>query len=528
MNNYIVIARKWRPQTFDEIKGQDHVITTLKNSISAKRIAHAYLFTGIRGVGKTTAARVLAKALNCAQGTTINPCLSCASCCEIAEGKSIDVLEIDGASNRGIDRIRELREGIAYLPSRDRYKIYIIDEVHMLTTEAFNALLKTLEEPPSHVIFIFATTEPHKIPETITSRCQRFDFRRIPLRVIVEQIEKVAEKEDIKIAPDAIKIIARESEGSIRDSQSLLDQIISFAGNEIKKDDVQNILGLPDRQWFIDILKSLKDGNPAPAIEIVNQAAVSGVSIRQLMSNLANFLSESLRIKLGAVKVAELTFTDEEKVEVENIIKDMNLEFLSRMLGICLEGVKEVSISRLPKLSAELSVVRMAQSGTILPAQEILKKLEMISKKFETPSHPVFEAKKEKIISDEKERFIEKSLQIITEKDWAHFIDSISNTPHYELLNNAKFAGYKDNTIEIVFKNKEIYEKIVNDRYLLESLLEKRFNKKSSLLIKLVETEEKEKANNDRKMKINRLLNHPVTKKAQELFKMEIKNVKTY
>jgi len=231
--SYLVLARKWRPQLFEEVVGQQHITQTLQNAISQKRVAHAFLFTGARGVGKTSTARILAKALNCEKGPQINPCGQCTNCQEVTHGTSMDVIEIDGASNRGIDEIRELKENVRYTPAKSRYKIYIIDEVHMLTKEAFNALLKTLEEPPPHIIFIFATTEPHKIPATILSRCQRYDFKRIPFREVIGSLKRIVEEEKIQISQRGLLSIAQESEGSLRDAQSLLDQVIAYAGKNI-------------------------------------------------------------------------------------------------------------------------------------------------------------------------------------------------------------------------------------------------------------------------------------------------------
>ena len=231
--SYLVIARKYRPQTFDEIIGQEHISTTLKNAISQGRIAHAYLFSGPRGVGKTTTARILSKALKCEKGPTPNPCNECINCKEIIEGNSVDVIEIDGASNRRIDEIRDIRENVKFAPATGRYKIYIIDEVHMLTHEAFNALLKTLEEPPRHIIFMMATTEPHKIPVTILSRTQRFNFKLVPFQKIKESLEFICKKEGIEIEESALSLIVRTAGGSLRDAQSLLDQAISYAGGNI-------------------------------------------------------------------------------------------------------------------------------------------------------------------------------------------------------------------------------------------------------------------------------------------------------
>ncbi|MGQ9653584.1 MAG: DNA polymerase III subunit gamma/tau, partial [Thermodesulfobacteriota bacterium] len=247
---YLVLARRWRPQRFEDVIGQRHVTQTLQNAILSNRVAHAFLFSGARGVGKTTVARILAKALNCEAGPTPHPCGQCDSCREITDGISLDVQEIDGASNTHVDDVRELMDGLRYRPAKGRYRIYIIDEVHMLSGHAFNALLKTLEEPPPHVVFIFATTEPQKIPLTVVSRCQRYDFKRIPLADIVGHLERISLAEGIRVDRDTLLAIAKEAQGSLRDAQSLLDQVISYAGDNITREAVQEVLGRLDRAWL--------------------------------------------------------------------------------------------------------------------------------------------------------------------------------------------------------------------------------------------------------------------------------------
>jgi len=255
-----VLARKWRPQVFEDVIGQEHITQTLVNAIRTDRLAHAYIFGGPRGVGKTSVARIFAKAINCAEGEPGIPCNQCRSCREITEGNSVDVQEIDGASNRGIDEIRELRENAKYMPSASRYRIYIIDEVHMLTLPAFNALLKTLEEPPPHVKFIFATTESHKVPITILSRCQRFDFKRIPLPKIVAILTKICKHEDVQIGSTGLSMVAREAEGSMRDAESLLDQVIAFAGQTVLDSQIPEILGIIDRGLIFESSSAIIEG----------------------------------------------------------------------------------------------------------------------------------------------------------------------------------------------------------------------------------------------------------------------------
>ena len=267
--SYMAIARKWRPTTFEEIAGQTHVTRTLQNAIKLDRIHHAFLFAGPRGVGKTTAARALARSLNCVQGPTAEPCGECESCLEILAGNSPDVIEIDGASNNSVEDIRDLRESVRYLPVRGRKKVYIIDEVHMLSKGAFNALLKTLEEPPEHVVFLFATTEPQRIPDTILSRVQRFEFKRIPMTVVVKHLRKICDADQIEISDDGLRLIARAGEGSMRDSQSLLDQVISFSGTTISNTQVTEALGLVDRSLLYSMLEGLLKGNADACLEAI-------------------------------------------------------------------------------------------------------------------------------------------------------------------------------------------------------------------------------------------------------------------
>ncbi len=283
---YLIYARKFRPQTFREIVGQETITTTLTNAIRQERVPQSFLFSGPRGVGKTSTARILAKALNCAKGPTTEPCGKCLSCKEIEQGNSMDVLEIDGASNRGIEEIRDLRETVKYKPSAGTYKIYIIDEVHMLTAEAFNALLKTLEEPPAHVKFIFATTESHKVPLTILSRCQRFQFRRIPVPEVVEKLEAIVQKEKLKCSKNALFLIAKATDGALRDAESLLDQLASFSEGKIKEEDVLTLLGLASDETYLAVLTAIREKKGAEVFSLVKKLYEEGSDLAQFAKGL--------------------------------------------------------------------------------------------------------------------------------------------------------------------------------------------------------------------------------------------------
>lgn len=333
--SYISLYRKWRSQNFDEIIGQPAIVQTLKNAIKNDRLSHAYLFSGPRGTGKTSTARILAKALNCEKGPTPNPCQTCDQCVKITSGHSVNVMEIDAASNRGIDEIRELRERIRYAPVEGRYKVYIIDEVHMLTSEAFNALLKTLEEPPSYTIFVLATTELHKVPLTISSRCQRLDFGRIKLKDIEEHLQKVAEKEGFEIDERALNLIARMAEGAMRDAISLLDQLVSFSGHKISYDDVVMMMGTADEELLFSFADAVAGNDPAKVLELIGKGLEEGRSTPQVTRDLVSHFRNLLHLKVGSGEALELTHDYLERLKVQaekfslNKLKDV-IRALSR------------------------------------------------------------------------------------------------------------------------------------------------------------------------------------------------------
>jgi len=362
------------------VVGQEHVTTTLKNSIDSARVAHAYLFTGPRGIGKTSTARILAKALNCEKGPTPNPCNKCPSCEEIAKGFNMDVLEIDGASNRGIDQIRRLRENIGLSPASSKYRIYIIDEVHMLTTEAFNALLKTLEEPPAHVKFIFATTQPHKVPLTISSRCQKFDFKPISANILIDKIKQIAAAEKVKITTDAIEIVARSAEGSLRDAESILDQLISFSEGQIEAGGVISLLGLVSSRALFDLSRSFLDKNPKRALELVGGLIDEGKDVFQIVNDLLvqfrNLMLIKVKGETGSIEIEQIM-----KEELVGLAKDFSFSdilYAFDLLARTRYAMKQTPHSR---TSLEMAVVKLAQTSSLVNLEEILQRVSRLEEK---------------------------------------------------------------------------------------------------------------------------------------------------
>ena len=373
--SYLVIARKYRPQSFEDVIGQNHVTRTLSNAITSGRIAHAYLFTGPRGVGKTTVARILAKALNCAEGPTPTPCNRCPQCVGITGGSVTDVYEIDGASNTGVDDIRDLRERVRYLPQSGRYNIYIIDEVHMLSTSAFNALLKILEEPPGHVVFIFATTEPHKIPMTVLSRTQRFDYKRIAVAEIARHLQKISEAEGISITPAAVLIIAREAQGSMRDSQSLLDQIIGFAGTNVTEKDVREVLGLSDRVLIYRMADALTRRDTTDALDVLADVYGQGYDIVYYYRELMEVFRHVLLSRVIENPPME-SLTDEEQSEIIEMGRRVDAEILTIMFDILFNAEQSITQSTDPLIALELSLIKMTRAADIRSIADIISEIQ--------------------------------------------------------------------------------------------------------------------------------------------------------
>ncbi|MFO7570052.1 MAG: DNA polymerase III subunit gamma/tau [Smithellaceae bacterium] len=385
---YQVLARKFRPQTFDDVAGQEHVVRTLANAIGQGRVGHAFLFAGPRGVGKTSIARILAKSLNCETGPTATPCNVCANCREITDGTSMDVREIDGASNRGIDEIRELRENVKFAPAASKYKVYIIDEVHMLTREAFNALLKTLEEPPGHVIFIFATTENHKVPATILSRCQCYDFRRISLGQIAANLGRLATAEGIAISPAALTWIAEAGDGSMRDAQSIFDQVISYAGLAIADDDVEEILGLSDRKYLYRLSEAVMARDAGACLTILEEAYLAGIDMKHFYAMLLKHFRNLLLVKITADGGASLDIAPEQAEKIKSQTQEVSRETLQRYLDILIGEADSLRRSQEVRMKIETILVRMAYLEPVLPVGDILDRLEFLQRTLqnETPA----------------------------------------------------------------------------------------------------------------------------------------------
>jgi len=516
---YQVLTRKWRPQVFQEIVGQDHIIRTLTNAISLGRINHAYLFAGPHGTGKTSTARILAKALNCDKGPTPLPCNRCSNCLEITRGESLDVLEIDGASNRGIDEVRELRERIGTSPMKGRFKVYIIDEVHMLTHPAFNALLKTLEEPPSHAIFIFATTDPEKVPPTIISRCQRFDFRKIRFSDIVMRLEQIVKNENISATPQALQCIAIASENSMRDAEKILDQLISYTQGEITEKDVIEALGMVEAEYLANFTDNLYHHKPLSNIKLLHKLLKEGKDPQWIVKGWLNWLRDITMLKLGEEDF--LTFSSSYK----DLLKKQSSYFTLGELTDLMENIssieRKIRFSSTPNIHLEVLMVKLCSLDSevekikgenpqlaalyeriVALEQKLTEGLSIEFPKEVKEKGPSLEEKVEASISEERkpDEENEPSLSIpkieLTSKEgdelkkWKEVIKEVKQKKRTlgSFLEKMKVLSVEENSIvlgsEVNFL-KEVIEKRENKKLICEEL-KKFFSKNFSLKFKQI------------------------------------------
>ncbi len=489
-SNFLVTARKFRPQQFSSVVGQNHITRTLKNAIKSKRIHHAYLFNGPRGVGKTTTARIFARALNCLNPQDGEPCNECESCRNALEGRSMDIIEIDGASNNSVDDVRKLRENAKFPPVQGRFKMYIIDEVHMLSTSAFNALLKTLEEPPNHLLFVFATTEPHKVPATIMSRCQRFDFRRMEINDIIGQLKFISEKENIKIDEPSLFAIAKKADGSMRDAESIFDQVIAFTGNEIEYTKLADALHLIDEEFYFEISANILSNNILKMFEISNEITKRGYDYLETISGLIEHLRNLLSIK---------AIGDTSLMQVSESLKDKYIEFankfttsdLLRIIQVLVSSEQQLKYSSQQRIRFELILIRLASMIDSITISEIIQKIEKveinqkstISNKIELPSvgesqthyqqeikAPISPSKSEvkiDLVDESKPIAISKAPKIVSRKEleskWEDFLFQYANSKN-NLVSLSKLpVEFQDNTIIIKFESKSAYENYIEN-----------------------------------------------------------------
>jgi DNA polymerase-3 subunit gamma/tau len=383
--SYIVFARKYRPMTFGEMIGQKHVVQTLMNAVKNNRVAQAYIFSGMRGVGKTTMARILAKALNCQHGPTPDPCNKCEFCREINEDRSVDVLEIDGASNRGIDEVRTLREGVKYKPIHSRYKVIIIDEVHMLTREAFNALLKTLEEPPPHTVFIFATTESHKVPATILSRCQPFEFKKISQKEIINHLLDITQREKITISTWGLNLIAEAADGSLRDAQSLLDQAVSYSGENISDEDLKEILGAVSREVLFEFSSAILDEKPEQIFPLVDNVIEKGYDLRFFYKELIQQFRNLLLVKSVKDPQELLALSEDDIAAIRQEADKSSADDLLRYLVALQQGEQGLKFSSHPRIYLEALLVKLCHFKKMVPLTDIIQEIETLKKDLRRP-----------------------------------------------------------------------------------------------------------------------------------------------
>jgi len=462
---YVVLARRGRPQLFSSVVGQEHVTRTLQNAISSNRIAHAYLFTGPRGVGKTTVARLFAKAINCKNRDQSEPCNVCNSCVEISAGRSIDIIEIDAASNRGIDEIRELRENVKFAPVSVEYKVYIIDEAHMLTTEAFNALLKTLEEPPHHVVFILATTEPHKIPMTILSRCQRFDFRMLTRSQIAGRLKELLASDNLSVDDESLSLIAENADGALRDAESMLDQVLSFSNGELNADEVSRFLGLGSYQLLDNLAESIIKQDNVKSLEVLNSLADYGADLSQCLKKLVAYFRDLMVYKSNS---ALIDASETRLQKLTELSKAISLERLMKIVRLLIQTETDIKQLGYERLNFELSLIKLSRlRDDTIPLDKVLGKLQELESRIYSETPEPTSGKSEAVynnamvgsaeIVEEKTEAIEVDEQDPLKSTWSNILKNIKTkclpTLH-AVLKEAYLVSIDDSAITIDFDAK--------------------------------------------------------------------------
>lgn len=434
---YTALYRQWRPETFDDMVGQDSIVRTLKNQIKSGRIAHAYLFCGSRGTGKTSAAKILARAVNCISPKDASPCGECRVCKQLKDGNNMDIIEIDAASNNGVDEIRDLRDKVKYPPTVGRYKVYIIDEVHMLSIGAFNALLKTLEEPPAHVIFILATTEPHKLPSTIISRCQRFDFKRIPHRVIMERLEMIAQASSFNIDEEAIDTIARWSEGGMRDALSLMDECVGFCGEHISNSDVLAILGTADQRFIFEFADNMLENNVSALFEMINDIIEDGKNISVFLKDIIYHMRNLMLIKVCGVKNDLLDMSDATLKDYGLQAQRAGIEKITRIVDILTGLDSQLKWSTQPRVLLELAMVKICRPDEDQSYEAIIERLKALENGMVSiPKQPqVMQQNKEKKVAKPREEAGERKKEVQKKEKTA---DKINSKKAVSTQNNGK------------------------------------------------------------------------------------------
>ena len=551
--SYLVLARKYRPQTFDEVIKQNHVTQTLTNAIKSRRVAHAILFTGPRGTGKTTVARILAKAMNCKEGPTPMPCNTCRSCREITSGNAVDVFEIDGASNNGVEQIRSLRENINYMPAHSPNKIYIIDEVHMLSISAFNALLKTLEEPPSHVMFIFATTEPHKIPVTILSRCQRHDFKLIDIESISNHMKDLCSKEHIDITEESLMLIAREAGGSIRDALSLLDQVMACSEGTISYKNILDILGVADRKIIFDISNAILRKDIPEALNVVDEIYDRGYEMKKFYADIIEHFRNLLVVKMGK-NISKLINLPSHEIDLmQDQVQDISESYLNQIFDLLFKEEASIRLSAQPKLALEIAFIRLSQIKPALPIDLLIEKLDDLKKNL-----PAIPANYEVAENEDALKYYSKEPQGISEEPtdstelkescssssydpddnleitWNKLLDIFSKN-HPALAANLAKCSLKKLTkqnIEIeVHGNGYNINMIKRDKNIaiIKEICSKFFEEKMNLTIKASNkqnSEKKQQGENQNNNLKQKALSHPLVTDAIEIFNGKVVDVK--